>query len=123
MIKNQILVFLLRWLVSSAGMWICMRLFGHVETNEVFWLFILAGLVFSLVNSVIKPLLTLLALPLIILSLGIVTVLINIAMVGLTIALLPGVEMGFGGAVLTTLVMSALNGLVNFLVPSYNEEV
>ena len=123
MIKNQILVFLLRWLVSSAGMWICMRLFGHIETEAVFWLFVVAGLVFSLVNSIVKPLLTLLALPLIILSMGIFTVILNIAMVGLTIALLPGVEMGFGGAVLTTLIMSALNGLVNFLVPSYNKEV
>lgn len=123
MIKNQILIFLLRWLVSSSGMWLCMRWFGHIHTTDVFWLFIVAGLIFSLVNSVVKPLLTMLALPLIILSMGIFTIILNIAMVGLTIALLPGVEMGFGGAVLTTIVMSLLNGLVNLLVPDYNEEV
>ena len=123
MIKNQILVFLLRWLVSSSGMWICMRLFGHIHTTDVFWLFVAAGLIFSLVNSVVKPLLTMLALPLIILSMGIFTIILNIAMVGLTIALLPGVDMGFGGAVLTTIIMSILNGLVNFLVPDYNGEV
>ena len=120
MIKNQILVFLLRWIVSSAGMWLCMRWFGHIHTADVFWLFIAAGLIFSLVNSIVKPLLTMLALPLIILSMGIFTIILNIAMVGLTIALLPGVDMGFGGAVLTTIIMSALNGLVNFLVPDYN---
>ena len=123
MIKNQILIFLLRWLVSSSGMWLCMRWFGHIYTTEVFWVFVAAGLIFSLVNAVVKPLLTMLALPLIILSMGIFTIILNIAMVGLTIALLPGVEMGFGGAVLTTIIMSLLNGLVNFLVPDYNGEV
>ena len=100
-----------------------MRLFGHIHTTDVFVLFIVAGLIFSLVNSIVKPLLTLLALPLIILSMGIFTIILNIAMVGLTIALLPGVDMGFGGAVLTTIIMSLLNGLVNFLVPDYNGEV
>ena len=123
MITNQILFFILRWFVSSAGMWICLSMFGHIYTAEPFWLFVAAGLVFSLVNSIVKPLLTMLALPLIILSMGIFTIILNIGMVGLTIALLPGVEMGFGGAVLTTIVMSMLNSLVNSLIPSYNGEV
>lgn len=121
MIKNQIFVFLLRWLVSSSGMWLCMRWFGQIHTADVAWLFITAGLIFSLINSIVKPLLTLLALPLIIFSMGIFTIILNIAMVGLTIALLPGVDMGFGGAVLTTVIMSILNGLVNLLVPDYNK--
>ncbi|MBR2997255.1 phage holin family protein [Candidatus Saccharibacteria bacterium] len=120
MIKNQIFVFILRWAVSSAGMWLCITLFGHLSSESTFWLYVVAGLIFSLVNSVIKPLATLISLPLIILSLGIFVLIINIAMVGLTIWILPNVEIGFGGALLSALTMSLINYLVNFLVPAYN---
>ena len=120
MIKNQILVFLFRWLVSSAGMWLVINCFGSVDTNVHggFWLYVVAGLVFSLVNSIVRPITTLFSLPLIILSMGIFTLVINIAMMALTIWILPGVHIDFWGAVAGTLTISVVNGLVNFLVPS-----
>ena len=122
MIKQQILVFLLRWIVSSAAMWLCISLFGNLTNVEnSFWLYIGAGLVFSLVNSIVKPLATMFSLPLIILSMGVFTFILNIAMVGLTIWILPHVTMDFWGAVLSTIVISLINGLVNFLVPAYNK--
>lgn len=120
MIKNQIFVFILRWAVSSAGMWLCITLFGHLSGESSFWLYVVAGLIFSLVNSVVKPLATLISLPLIIFTLGIFVLIINTAMVGLTIWILPDVEIGFGGALLSALTMSLINYLVNFLVPAYN---
>lgn len=122
MIKDQIFVFLLRWAFSSAGMWLCITLFGHLSGESTFWLYVVAGLIFSLVNSVIKPLATLVSLPLIILTLGLFVLLINTAMVGLTIWILPNVEISFGGAILSALTMSMINYLVNFLVPAYNRE-
>lgn len=121
MIKRQFLVFLLRWAGSCVGMWICITLFAAPsETQHSFWLFIVAGLVFSLANSFIKPLLTMLSLPLMIVGLGLVVLLINLAIFALTIFVLPEVEMGFGGILLSTFVMWTMNTLVNFLVPSYN---
>ncbi len=122
MIKQQILVFLLRWLVSSAAMWLCLNLFAEItpEANN-FWLYATAGLVLSLVNSIVKPLAKTFALPLIILSMGIFTLLINIAMVALTIWILPNVKIDFWGAVASTILISLINSLVNFLVPSYNK--
>ena len=120
MIKEQILIFLLRWAVSSVGMWICISLFGHFTAPHDFWIFITAGLIFSLVNSTIKPIITTMALPLIILTLGIATLLINIAMVALTIWLLPGVEMDFTGVIVSMLVMWCINYLVNLSIPEYN---
>ena len=122
MIKEQILAFLFRWLVSSTGMWLCISLFGEMSEPYTVWLFVAAGLVFSLVNVLIKPLLTIFSLPLIIVSMGLFVVVINIAMMGLTIWLLPGVSMGVGGAILSAVVMGLVNSLVNFVVPSYNRE-
>lgn len=123
MIKRQILVFLLRWLTSSAAMWLCLNLFGKISENANHLpLYIIAGLILSLVNSIVKPLATTFALPLIILSMGLVTLLLNVAMVALTVKLLPDVEMSFWGACFSTIIVSLLNSLVNFLVPSYNKE-
>jgi len=120
MIKNQLLVFIFRWLVSSCGMWFVINWFGSIDAGVTgdFWLYVVAGLVFSLVNSIVRPLTTLLSLPLIILSMGIFTLLINVAMMALTIWILPGVHIDFWGSFWGTIVMSVINGLVNFLVPT-----
>lgn len=122
MIKHQLLAFALRWLLSSFGMWICITLFGTIIGDYDYKLFILAGLIFSLVNSVVRPLATMFALPLIVFTMGLFTILINTAMVALTIWLLPGVEMNFWQAALSSIVMSIANGLVNFWITPYNGE-
>lgn len=124
MIKKQILVFLFRWLISTCGMWLTINLFGKIDSNVTvdIWLYVVAGLVFSLVNSIVRPLATLVSLPFIILSMGIFTILINIAMMALTIWILPGVHIDFWGAFFGTITMSVVNGLVNLIVPSRQPE-
>ncbi|MBB1524601.1 phage holin family protein [Candidatus Saccharibacteria bacterium] len=121
MIKKQLSVFLFRWLVSSAGMWLCINAFGSIDQGaNSFWLYLSAGLVMSLVNAVVKPIATLLSLPLIIFSMGIFTLILNILMIALVVWLVPHVHMGTIGVILSWLLMSGINSLVNFLVPSYN---
>jgi len=123
MIKQQAYLFLFRWLVSSTAMWICITWFGDiVEGARTIWIYIAAGLIFSLVNAVVKPILTILALPFIILTMGIFVLILNAAMVGLTIWLLPDVHMTFGAAILSSIVISIINLLVNLLVPAYNKK-
>jgi putative membrane protein len=120
MIKKQIFVFILRWAASSLGMYFCITWFGRVSSTEAFFapwvLYVVAGLIFSLVNSIIKPLVKMLALPLAILTMGISTLIINTAMVVLTIYLLPGVEMDFWGAFLSSTILSLINALMTFLI-------
>ncbi len=90
------------------------------ESQEVFqetWmLYAAAGLIFSLVNSIVKPLVKIIALPLAILTMGISTIIINTAMVILTIHLLPGVAMDFWGAFVTSAVMSVINAVLNLII-------
>ncbi len=122
MIKRQIVAFLLGWALSTLGMWISITLFGVITGDYDVWLFVLAGLIFSIVNTVIRPLATVFSLPLIIVSLGLFTIIINTAMVALTIWIMPNVTMDFWGAVLSSIVMSIANGLVNFGLSPYNRE-
>lgn len=122
MIKKQLLFFLLRWGVSSLAMWVCISLFAVSEADHNIWFYIVAGLVFSLVNSIVKPLATMMALPLIIVTMGIFTFILNIGMVALTFWILPGVHIDFWGVVLSAIMISLINSLVNFLIPSYNKK-
>lgn len=122
MIKKQIFTFLIRWAASSFGMYLCITWLGQInpEAGETFsepWLlFAAAGLIFSLVNSIVKPIVKMLALPLAILTMGISTIIINTAMVILTIYLLPGVEMSFWGAFISSAMMSVMNAVLNLII-------
>lgn len=122
MIKNQIIAFLLRWALSTLGMWISISLFGTIIGDYDIWLFVFAGFVFSLVNALVRPLATTFALPLIVLTMGLFTILINTAMVAITVWIIPEVTMGFWGAALSSIVMSIANGLVNFWLTAYNKK-
>ena len=65
MIKKQIKFFILRWIVSSFLMWVCVKLFGRVDQGvDTFGVFVTAGLVLSVVQTIVKPILTIFALPL-----------------------------------------------------------
>lgn len=124
MIKKQLFTFLLRWAASSFGMYLCITIFGlatvGAESQEVFsemWLlYVAAGLIFSLINSIVKPIVKMLALPLAILTMGISTIVINTAMVILTFYLLPGVEITFWNAFITSAVMSVINAVLNIVI-------
>lgn len=124
MVKQQILLFIFRWLVSTSGMWLVINWFGSIDIGVTgrFWLYIVAGLVFSLINSIVKPLVTVLSLPLIIVTMGLFTLLINIGMMALTIWILPGVHIDFWGAVGGAILMSVINGVINLIVPTNEAE-
>ena len=120
MIKKQIFIFILRWAASSLGMYLCITWFGQITSTEAVsapWvLYVAAGLIFSLVNSIVKPLLKMLALPLAILTMGISTLVINTAMVFFTIYILPGVEMSVLGAALSSVILSVINAILNLFI-------
>lgn len=101
-------------------MFLCISWFGTVSSTDTFsspWvLYLVAGLIFSLANSFIKPLFKMMALPLAILTLGVSTAVINTFMVIVTIYLLPGVEMDLLGAALSSIVLSGVNTIINLVI-------
>lgn len=74
------------------------------------WRVIIAGAVFGLVNWAIKPIVTLLALPVIIITLGIALFFINLLMLYVTSWVLPGFDIDtFGAAIGGTIVIWIVN--------------
>lgn len=123
--QKQFIVFLLRWLLNSFGLWLFVQLFGtgydDAQINESAWAFLLAGLIFSLVNAVLRPVIVILALPAILLTLGLFTLIVNGFMVYLSLMLAPGLQMTFWYSILTGIVLSLINYIVNSAVESRRE--
>jgi putative membrane protein len=73
---------LLAWGINAAALWVANVLFSGVHIHG-WWAYIIGAAVLGIANSVIKPVLALITLPLIILTLGLFLLVINIAMVAL----------------------------------------
>lgn len=116
--KKQFFVFVLRWILNSIGLWVAVRIFGtgYDSTQLVAGasVFLFAGLIFSLVNTVLRPVVIILSLPAILITLGLFTVIVNGFMVYVSLLLAPGLHMTFWNSVLTGIVLS----LVNYIVSS-----
>ena len=111
-------LFLLRWIVNAAGIWLSVSMLGtgYSDTPEGTTTFIVAGLIFSLINSLIKPIIVLLSLPILVVTLGLFMVVINGIIVFLTFSLLPGLESTFWHAILTGIVLSLANYILSGLL-------
>jgi putative membrane protein len=105
------------WAVSSVALGIAAWAVGHVSYSS-YWALAGAGLVFALVNTYLKPVLVVLGIPFIIVTLGIGLFLINMALVWLTAALVPGFDAaGFWPIAKAAVVVWLVNMLLNGFWP------
>lgn len=116
--RQQFYVFVLRWILNSFGLWVAVRIFGTGYANSDIasgaGSFLLAGFIFSIVNSILRPIVIILSLPAILVTLGLFTIIVNGLMVYISLKLSPGLNMTFLHSILTGLVLS----LVNYIVSS-----
>jgi putative membrane protein len=115
--KRQFLVFLIRWMLNSLGLWVAVSLFGtgyeNVTVTAGVWGFLIAGLIFSIINSILKPLAVVFSLPAILLTLGLFMLIVNGAMVYVSLRLAPGFSMSFINSILTGMLLSLINYIVS----------
>ena len=121
--KRQFATFLLRWILNSVGIWVAVRLLGNGNSEATSaWTFMMAGLIFSLVNSTLKPIVTILALPAILLTLGLFTLVVNGLMVYVSLALAPGISMTFAHSIVAGIILSLVNYIIGSAVVLQREE-
>jgi len=108
--------FLLFWAVNTLTLWVAGQVFNSVRFDG--WQALLvAGLLFGIVNATLKPILIILTAPITVLTLGAFLLVINAAMLMLTVWLVPGFHLygGFWRALLVALFVSAFSFLINLL--------
>lgn len=87
--------FLLRLLVNAAALWIATQIVPGVRHSGPWTSLLLVALVFGLLNAIVRPILKLLTCPLILLTLGLFTFVINALMLWLTSAVSESFGLGF----------------------------
>lgn len=115
--RQQFAVFLIRWLLNSFGLWVAVRLLGtgysDAQVDAGFWAFLFAGLIFSVINSILRPIVMILSLPAILLTLGLFIVIVNGLMVYISLQLAPGLQMSFFNSIITGIILSLINYIVS----------
>lgn len=117
--------FFLRWIINAVALYAAVNLVSGItmySSGVNLWLtYILLGLVFGLLNALLRPLLVLLTCPLLILTLGLGTLLINTLLFYLTGVI--GTQFGWGfsvdgfwSAFLGALVVSVVSLFLNLFI-------
>jgi putative membrane protein len=104
------------WGINLAALWVAQALWSSVEIHG--WeAYLIGSAVLGIANAIIKPLLTVLTLPLIIVTLGLFYLLINIAMVALAEWIAPNFSIdGFWTYVGIVFVVWAVNWIADLVL-------
>ncbi len=105
---------LLRWLINAIAVWVAIEIVPGIESEGGWAVIAAVALILGLANAMIRPLLTILSCPLLILTLGLFTLVINAAVLMVTgwLAGLLGLDFvvsGFGAAFWGGIVISIVS--------------
>ena len=115
--------FVLRLVVNAVALMAAGSIISGIQMTSGFWEVLGVATVFTLVNSFLRPILTILSLPFIFLTLGLFMLVVNAAMLMITDALSAGLAVeGFWPALLGSLVISAVNLLAVGLVKNKKDD-
>ncbi len=105
---------LARFAGNLAALWVASKLFDQMTYGDEFGVLALAALVFTVANWIVKPIVTLLAIPLIILTLGVAYFFVNVLMLLVTDWVVPDFEAGgFWTVVGATIVIWLVNVIIS----------
>jgi putative membrane protein len=108
---------LARFAGNLAALWVASELFDQMTYGDSFWVLVVAALVFTIVNWVVKPVVAILSIPLIIVTLGVAYFFVNVLMLLVTDWVVPDFEAGgFWTVVGATIVIWLVNLVIAALL-------
>ena len=122
--------FAIKVLVSGVALWVAAQLVQGINfavdkasTSSQLVTILWVALIFGVLNALIKPVITILSLPVIILTLGLFTLIVNAAMLELTSWVAPHfhlafhVDQFFWDAVIGSIIISVVSMILNAVLP------
>ncbi|MDB5316336.1 MAG: hypothetical protein JWO26_3045 [Rhodospirillales bacterium] len=101
--------YLIQILITAFAFWCADQLIDGISFSGPLVLLI-AAMVFGLVNAFIRPVASILSLPLTVITLGLFILVVNAAMFGLTALLMPGMRVNsFGAALMGAVIVSVVS--------------
>jgi putative membrane protein len=114
--------FAIRWVGNVVALFVAAWILSGITYGDQWWTLFIAAAVFTLINAWVKPVLTILSLPFIVVTLGLFYFLINVFMLYVTDWVVPDFEIrSFWWAVLGAIIVSLVNGLMNLVLPDPDE--
>jgi putative membrane protein len=112
------------WLFNTVALFVATWLLSGLSYGSDWWALLIAGLVFTIVNFFVKPVLAVLSIPFIIVTFGIFYFLINVLMLYLTHWIVPQFTLAtFWWAALAAIIISAVNGILHMLFGNPREQL
>jgi putative membrane protein len=107
----------IRWVSNVAALFVAAWLLDGVTYGDQWWTLLIAAAVFTLVNAFVKPILTILSIPFIVVTLGLFLLVVNAAMLFLTAALVRDFDITtFWTGVLAAIIVTVVNWLLHPLL-------
>jgi putative membrane protein len=117
---------LLRVLINAAALWVAVRFVPGIQYTGTPLMLLCVAIVFGVVNTIVKPIVTLLSIPAILLTLGVFLLVVNALMLWLTGWLSTALGLGFqvqglGAAFLGAIVVSLVAWLLSMFLVDHKE--
>lgn len=114
---------LIQILVNMAALWVAVQIIDGITFAGEWWKLLLVAVVFSLLNTYLRPILRILSIPLTLITFGIFLLVINALMLLLTSAFSDALNLGFsvsgfGAAFLGAIVVAIVGLLLSMLIGS-----
>jgi putative membrane protein len=114
---SVLLRILFGWLSNTVALFVAAWIVPGVGYGDDFWVLFIAALIFTVVNMFVRPIVILLALPAVVLTLGLALVLINTFMLYLTDWIVPSFETGsFWSTLGAAIIVSIVNLIINLVL-------
>jgi putative membrane protein len=111
-------VLVIRWVSNVAALFVAAWALSGVTYGDRWWTLFVAAAVVTLVNAWVKPLLTILSIPFIVVTLGFFYFLLNVLMLYVTDWLVPAFEIEtFWWGALAAAIVSVVNAILQPLLP------
>lgn len=102
--------FIIRLLINAAAIWVAAQLLDGITLSSDPLSVLIVVLVFGVINAIIKPIITILSIPFLIITLGLFALVINALLLLLVSSLTSGLAVdGFWTAVLGAIIISIVS--------------
>jgi putative membrane protein len=113
--------FIIAVLVNAAALWVAVTVLDGIDYAGEWYQWLILGLIFGLVNAIVKPILGFFTLPITIITLGLFLIVLNTLMLYLTSFLAgpiagPFMISSFLDGILGALIISIVGTALNFLL-------
>ncbi|MGC2061707.1 MAG: phage holin family protein [Thermodesulfovibrionales bacterium] len=118
---------LIKWLINTIAIMLAIKLVPGIGYKGEWWGVLLVGLIFGIVNTLIRPVVKLLTLPFLVVTLGLFTFITNAMMLSATSWISTQFRLGFyvegfKAAFIGALIISLVSLVISCLLPSDDTE-